>query len=734
MRTLLVLALTPAVVAFAQAATDDPATLIGNAPLPPVADREPVTDVYHRVTVTDDYRWLEDWSDDRVKAWSDRQNAYARGYLDALPSRDAIERRLTELLSAPITRYGDLHAVGGRLFAIKTQPPKEQPFLVVMDSAGAPDTARTLVDPANLDAAGTTTIDWYVPSPDGSVVAVSLSSKGTESGDLHFFDVATGERIHEVIERVNGGTAGGSLAWTPDGDAVLYTRYPRTGERPEDEMAFYVHVYRHTLGTDPAEDTYELGHGLPKIAEFELKAHHDTGRFIATVQDGDGGDFAHFVRQPDGTWHRVSWFKNGIKQAYFGSDGTVYLINRKNAPRGEVLTLDPATPDASNARLFIAEGEDTVVSNFWSAPSITTIGDTVLVEYQTGGPSEIRAFNAAGEPIEGPRQLPVSSVGAMIPITSADGSRQLLFSNGSFTELTGWYRWDPDAGTTTPTALNTEPPADLSDVTVLREFATSKDGTKVPVNILVPPGVSRSGDNPVVINGYGGYGISLTPYYRTNVADLLEQGVIYCVVNLRGGGEFGSDWHRQGNLTNKQNVFDDFQAAIEHMIDRGYTNPDKVGIIGGSNGGLLMGATFTQRPDLTACVVSYVGIYDMLRVELSANGVFNIPEFGTVTNPDHFRAMHAYSPYHNVRDGVTYPPILFLTGANDPRVDPMQSRKMTARLQATGTPNPVLLRTSMDSGHGGGTALSERIAQTVDVHAFIYDSLGVEYTADNGNP
>jgi prolyl oligopeptidase len=231
-----------------------------------------------------------------------------------------------------------------------------------------------------------------------------------------------------------------------------------------------------------------------------------------------------------------------------------------------------------------------------------------------------------------------------------------------------------------------------------------------------------------VLYGYGGYGVNLTPRFQAAHKVLLEQGVIYAMANLRGGGEYGEAWHLQGNLTNKQNVFDDFAAAARHMIDRGYTSSDKLAILGGSNGGLLMGATMTQYPDLMRCVVSFVGIYDMLRVELSTNGAFNIPEFGTVKNPDHFRAMYAYSPYHNVRDSVAYPPTLFLTGANDPRVDPMQSRKMTARLQAaTGGENPILLRTSADAGHGGDTALSERIEQTVDVDAFLLYFLGVDY-------
>jgi prolyl oligopeptidase len=275
--------------------------------------------------------------------------------------------------------------------------------------------------------------------------------------------------------------------------------------------------------------------------------------------------------------------------------------------------------------------------------------------------------------------------------------------------------------------MATESTVDLSGVKVVREFATSKDGTKVPVNLLIPAGVKLDGSNPTLATAYGGYGHSNTPSFVPTREILLSRGFILAIGNIRGGGEFGEPWHRQGNLTNKQNVFDDFAAVLQHLIDQKYTSPEHLAIQGGSNGGLLMGALFTQHPDLVKAVVSHVGIYDMLRVELSPNGVFNIAEFGSVKDPAQFKALYAYSPYHHVDDNTQYPSILFLTGANDPRVDPAQSRKMTARLQATGTKNPVLLRTSASSGHGGDTALSERIEQSVDVFAFLFDRLGVPF-------
>jgi prolyl oligopeptidase len=267
---------------------------------------------------------------------------------------------------------------------------------------------------------------------------------------------------------------------------------------------------------------------------------------------------------------------------------------------------------------------------------------------------------------------------------------------------------------------------DFSDCQVVREYATSKDGTKVPVNIVRRKGIKLDGSNPVLLTGYGGYGINIEPGFSALRRVWIDHGGVFAQANLRGGGEFGEQWHKEGMLTSKQNVFDDFAAAMQYMIGAGYTSPEKLAIIGGSNGGLLMGAMITQHPELCRAVVSSVGIYDMLRVELAPNGEFNIPEFGTVKNPDQFRALYAYSPYHNVRDNTAYPSVLFLTGANDPRVDPMHSRKMTARLQAASSSGrPVLLLTSSKTGHGLATPLSEQIEKSVHYHAFLLNELGL---------
>ena len=700
---------------------------------PPATRRAPVTDVYHGVSVVDDYRWLEAWSDPAVKAWSEAQNVWARATLDALPGRDAIRARVTEIMSAKTIRYRALSVAGERVFAMKSEPPKQQPFLVVMGTPDAPDptTERIVVDPGVLDPKGTTSIDWFVPSPNGEKLAVSISSGGSEAGDVHVFDVATGRDLNDTVPRVNGGTAGGSLAWAPDGKRFYYTRYPRGTERPEADQAFFLQVYSHTLGEPTEKDTYEIGKDFPRIAEIQLAADAKDGRVLATVQKGDGGEFALYVRSPKGAWQAVADFPDRIVQAALGPKNGLFVISRQGAPLGKLqhLTLVPGKrPDLSKAHVVVAQGADTLVSDFWNQQVMVVTPTRLYLTYQLGGPSEIRVFDHKGKTQAKPAQPPVAAAGGLTP---AKGDR-VLFETMSYIEPAAWSLHDPksgDGGKTTRTALAVKPPVDYSDSEVVREFAVSKDGTKVPVNIIRRKGLALDGTHPVVITGYGGYAISMTPGFSAPDRVLVEQGFVLAEANIRGGAEFGTDWHDQGRLTKKQNVFDDFAAAVRLMTARGYTKPEHTVIIGGSNGGLLMGATFTQNPKLCHAVVSFVGMYDMLRSELSANGEFNVPEFGTVKDLAQFTALHAYSPYHHVVDGTRYPDVLFLTGANDPRVDPAESRKMTARMQAASPASRTLLRTSASSGHGLGTALAEKIEETVDVDAFIFGELGIAYRA-----
>jgi prolyl oligopeptidase len=437
---------------------------------------------------------------------------------------------------------------------------------------------------------------------------------------------------------------------------------------------------------------------------------------LAIVANGDGGEFAHYLLGPADKWVQLTRFADKVSAAVFGRDDALYLLSREKAPRGKILRLPLATPELAQAKMLVPESDGTIES---FAPT----DHRLYVEDQLGGPSQIRVFDLNGAEQKPVPVKPISAVGQMVRLEGDD----LLFRTETFIEPPAWYRFDPATGKVTKTALFRTSPADFSDCEVLREFAVSKDGTKVPLNIIRKKGIKLDGQNPTLLSGYGGYNISLTPRFRASRKVWLEQGGVIAIANLRGGGEYGEAWHQAGNLTHKQNVFDDFLACARYLIETQYTNPEKLAIEGGSNGGLLMGAVLTQRPELFRAVVSHVGIYDMLRVELHPNGAFNVTEFGTVKDLKQFEALYAYSPYHRVKDGTAYPAVLLLTGENDPRVDPANSRKMTARLQAaSSSKRPVLLRTSA-GGHGLDSSLTERIAEEADVDAFLFDQLGVKY-------
>lgn len=685
------------------------------SPCPPPTAKVPVTDTYHGVKVTEDYRWLENWSDPKVKAWSEAQNACAHSYLDGLPGREILRKRFKTLLGGTSASFYYLTIRGGVIFAMKDQPPKQQPFLVTLKSADDPASAKVVVDTNVLDPRGITAIDWYEPSPDGKLVAVSLSVGGSEDGTVHIYDAATGKRVYETLSRVQEGTGGGSLAWDKQGKGFYYTRYPRGTERPKEDLDFYQQVWHHTLGTPEASDTYCIGKDWPRIAEAALKRSDDGAYVLATVANGDGGEFAFFLLGPSGKWIQIAGFKDKATGANFGPNGFLYLLSLNQAPRGKVLRVSLEKPDIAKAELVVPESE-AVIEGFRLTESRLYLSEML------GGPSRVRIFDLIGKALGEIPVPPVSSVGQLVQTRKDD----LLFYNTSYLAPGAWYRYAAATGAVTRTALFETSPADYSDTEVVRTFAVSKDGTKVPLAILLKKGTRLNGDNPALLTGYGGFGISERPGFSSGRRAWIERGGVYAIASPRGGGDFGEAWHDAGKLTRKQNVFDDFAACARFLSDQKYTRPSRLAIEGGSNGGLLMGAELVQHPDLCKAVVSYVGIYDMLRVELSTNGSFNVTEYGTVKDPDQFKALYAYSPYHNVKDGVAYPASLFLTGANDPRVDPMQSRKFVARLQAaTSSKAPILLRTSMSSGHGIDMALGERIEEEVDVYAFLFSQLGV---------
>ncbi len=691
---------------------------------PPAARKDPVTNSYHGITVTDDYRWLEDWNNPQVQRWSENQNVFARKYLDAIPQAARIRRQVTGLMKQEPEHFYSLSSSGGRLFALKKKPPANQPALVMMASPDELSSEKVILDPNQLDSKGTITIDWFKVSPDGKLAAVSLSSSGSERGDLHLYETATGREMSEVIPHVQSGTAGGSLAWTPDSSGFYYTRYPRQGERPASDLDFYQELWFHKLGTAVKDDHYELGKEFERIAEIEVELEKTTGLLLAQVQLGDSGRFAFYIRTPEGKWNPMARYEDEIVEAVFRPGGGIFMISRKDAPRGKVLRLSDAKQPLNRAKVIIPEGKDHIVTSFYHATAMLATPDRLYLIYQRGGPSEIRAFDHNGKPAKSPKIPPVSDIDASLVAWDGD---DVLFLLESYTEPADWYRFEPVTGALRKTAFIPKYPVNFADSEVVRKFVTSKDGTQIPLNILRRKGIRLDGKNPVILSGYGGYAVSEAPGYNQLRRIWLDQGGIYAYANLRGGAEFGETWHRDGMLARKQNVFDDFAACMNYLVKSDYTSPERLVIVGGSNGGLLMGAMIAQHPESARTVISFVGIYDMLRNELTPNGSFNIPEYGTVNNLDQFRALYSYSPYHRIQDGIYYPAVLFLTGANDPRVDPMHSRKMTARLQAaTASGLPILLRTSANTGHGIGSSLAEKIEEQVDVFAFLFDRLKIE--------
>ena len=703
---------------------------------------QPVTNVYHGVTVVDDYQWLEDAAAPAVRQWTRHQNERTHAYFSRLPYREGIAAQLLQLRSEESARVSGLDWKRGRIFALRFKPPAQQPVLIRLSSLEPPALWRPVFDPNSFNTNGTTAIDWYVLSLDGRLVAVSLSEGGSEQGTLHFFEVESGKQLSDAIPRVQYPTGGGSAAWTRDGTGVLYTRYPHEGERSKEDEAFYQQVWFHRLGTPVSEDKYEIGKDFPRIAEIELETSEDGQWILAAVANGDGGDFAHYLRDASGNWKQLTRFEDGIKRVQFGRDSALYLLSRKDAPRGKILRLPLATlAPTSNIPIGAGGGGDHLEQPELNPSSLLAQATVIAPEskgvVQEFAPSEHRLY--IGELMGGPSELSHMSLQGkdrrqipILPVSTVGGMRswrgdELVFGNISFLKPFAWFTFTPERKEPQRTALYMTSPVDFGDIEVVRELATSKDGTKVPVNILRKKGLKLDGEHPTLLYAYGGYGVSLTPSFDSTRRIWFDAGGVYAVANLRGGGEFGEQWHKAGNLTRKQHVFDDFIAAAEHLIERHYTNPSKLAVEGGSNGGLLMGAFLTQRPDLVRAVVSHVGIYDMLRVELDPNGQFNVTEFGTVKNPEQFKALYAYSPYHHVRERVKYPAVLLTTGENDGRVNPAQSRKMAARLQAdTGSDRPILFRSNASAGHGIGTALKVRIAEQADVYAFLFDQLGID--------
>ncbi len=689
----------------------------------------PVTDVYHGVAVTDPYRWEENADDPLTQNWTEAQNDRTRVQLDGFAGRAALKRDLTTLMSDRPAAYSNLKPAGLRVFALYTDPKLQQPQLISLDAAADPASRQVVLDPNALDAKGAVAIDWFVPSPDGKRVAVSLSRDGSEDGTLHVYDTASGREVETPIPQVQYPTAGGSLAWTPDGRGFWYTRYPGQ-DAPAADRHFNLQVYFHALGGDWRSDPLALGKadGLERISEIYLDAAPGQAQALASVQRGDGTDWAFYVLAPGKPAIQVAGYQDQIASAAFAPNGCLYAISLAGAPNGQVVRLDKIVPGArlAAAPVIVPETDTSLVTGGLPDGQHDLVLDAhhLYVRDTLGGPQDVRVFDLGGRPMF---KLPLPEVAANDEITPlANGD--VLYDVSTYLRPTYWLDWTPASGETREVKLNSWGKVSFTDMEAVRAFAVSRDGTKIPYTVIRRRGTPLNGRTPTLLYGYGGFGISQTPYVLGARQRLwFNIGGVYAIANIRGGGEYGPRWHQLGALAYKQNGFDDFAAVAQALISAGYTDHAHLALMGGSNGGLLMGAMITQHPSLARAVVSSVGIYDMLRLERDPNGAFNTAEYGSVADEAQFKTLYSYSPYQHIRPGP-FPAVLLLTGAHDGRVNPMQSRKFAVALQAATTSDlPVLLRTDPDTGHGIGSPVSARVDEYADELSFLFLELGVRY-------
>jgi prolyl oligopeptidase len=673
---------------------------------PEKAARKLVTESYHGVEVRDEYRWLEDAASPATRQWVKDQNRFTRAVLDDIPARETIRKQLQALAKAQSPRYERLQFISGRVFAIRDDN------LIVIPSADEVDDARELVDPDEVLPDKDATIDLFEPSLDGKRVAVAMSIEGREEGTLRVYDTETGKETGDLIPRVTS-SSGGSVAWKGDGSGFYYTRHLD----PAATKGCRQLLYFHKLGAKTETDECVFGKELPRLVTLSVDNSQDGRHIVVAVQHGTDDDMALHLLGAAGGWKQIADYKDRITGTRFGPNDTLWLLSHKDAPRGKVLRLSLKTPELARAETVVPQSEG-VIRDFAVTPTRLCVLDRL------NGSARCRNFDWSGKES---KPLPLKSMSSVSQILALDGDT-VLVQNESYLEPPVWLQWNLATGSISKTTLSSGEDTDFSDCEVVREFAVSKDGTKVPLTILRRKNDKLDGERPALLSGYGGYGESELPRYEASRRIWLDQGGIYAFAHVRGDGDFGDDWHNSGKLLKKQNVFDDFAACARYLIERKYTRAEKVAIEGGSNGGLLMGAALTQHPELFRAVVSHVGLYDMLRFQRHPNGMYSVTEFGDLDVAEQFRAMYAYSPYHRVKDGTAYPAILFTVGANDNRVPPSETWKMAARLQAaTASDRPVLLSTTFKGGHD--TPASEQLMLTTDMFAFLFQELGVKYRA-----
>jgi prolyl oligopeptidase len=688
----------------------------------PATREDDVVDVLHGVAVADPFRWLEDGESAETRAWVELQNAATRAALEAIPARRRVHARLDQLFTTgsvgpPVVR-------GSRAIYQRRDGRRDQPVLVVRDmdagaGAGAgtdPGTERTILDPNALSASGIVALDWWYPSEDGRLLAYGLSEGGTELSTLHVLDVQRGVTLE--TDRIPY-TRAASLAWLPDSSGFYYTRYPVPGSVPAGDEVYHRHVFVHRLGQDWQSDTRIFGADRAR-EDWPNVDLSRSGRWLAVeVQMGWARSDVYCLDrdQPD-RWIPIHVGVDAFAQPVFAGDRLLVRTNA-DAPNWELYEVDPLHPERANWRTVLAERTDRVLD------SVHPAAGRLVAHELHNATSEVRIYDLDGA-LQEEVQLP--GIGTVTGLGGEWSVDVVALGFTSFAQPSASYRLDISTARCHVFAQGDVPPDfDASNYVTRQEWYSSRDGTRVSMFLVHRRDAALSEPRPTLLTGYGGFNISRTPMFVSALPMWLDAGGVYALPHLRGGGEYGEAWHRAGMLGNKQNVFDDFAAAAEWLIAQGISRRDRLAISGASNGGLLVGAALAQRPDLFKAVVCQVPLLDMLRYQNLRIARLWIAEYGSAEDPEQFRWLYAYSPYHHVDQGVDYPATFLLTAEGDSRVDPMHARKMAARLQhATSGSSPVLLRSESAAGHGQGKPRSKQLEEAADVWSFIFWQLGVD--------
>lgn len=694
-RSLLWLALAALVLAGGLRAADNKA-----AAKPPETRRGDVKEVLHGVELADPYRWLEDQQSPETRAWIDAQNAYTQAQLGAVPGRDLLKQRLTALLK--IDTVGTPVERNGRYFFTKRRA--DQNLSVIYLRQGLKGEDQVLIDPHPLSPDHTVSISPAGVSDDGTLLAYSVRQGGEDEVTLNLFDV---DARKDLPDRLPKARYFGGASIKPDKSGFYYTRHTEEGPR----------VFYHAMGADPASDKMLFGEGYDK-SKIVFAGLSDDGRWLVIhALHGSAADKTEIYVQDVAGGGPIVSIVNDVTARFFGDVGgdTMYLQTNWDAPNSRVLAVDLKNPARENWREVVPESSDVL-------EGVSLVGGKIVAQYLHNVRTRVRLLEPDGRLV---RDIDLPALGSASGFSGRWQSPEAFYSFTSFHMPTTIYRYNLASGAQEVWArLNV--PVDTRDFMVRQVWYESKDGTLVPMFLLHKKGLRLDGANPTLLTGYGGFTLSLTPTFSSTAVTWVENGGVYAVANLRGGGEFGEKWHRAGMRENKQNVFDDFIAAAEWLIANGYTSSERLAVSGGSNGGLLVGAMMTQRPELFRAVVCSYPLLDMIRYHQFLVARFWVPEYGSADDPEQFKYLLKYSPYQNVKPGTKYPAVLFISGDSDTRVAPLHARKMAALVQAsTGSDRPVLLHYDTKSGHSGGQPVSKQIEDATDSLSFLFWQLGV---------